>query len=183
MQLKAPENASKWILSLEFLCHGVSTRFSKTLLLPLAQKQCHPSSQLLSWHMDCLFFLWFCSLWLGQRGSPQAHDESAVMESASTLDAFLHLRVGDLHLCAALHVMDHVAFDHMGIQTLHWAWGRTHATGVFSFTAHSRYSLRLLVWYLMHEDQMQPGLKATGRSGLKWWKSAICYSTVAFPCS
>lgn len=56
MQLKAPENASKWILSLEFLCHGVSTRFSKTLLLPLAQKQCHPSSQLLSWHMDCFFF-------------------------------------------------------------------------------------------------------------------------------
>lgn len=61
----------------------------------------------------------FCSLWLGQRGSPQPHDEPTVMESASTLDAVLHLRVGDLHLCAALHVMDHIAVDHVGIQTLH----------------------------------------------------------------
>lgn len=64
-------------------------------------------------------FSGLCSLWLGQRGPPQAHDESTVMESASALDALLRLGVGDLHLRAALHVMDHITVDQMGVQTLH----------------------------------------------------------------
>lgn len=74
-------------------------------------------SHLASWHTDSLFHNY--SLGFGQGGSPQAHDESTVMESPSTLDALLLLRVGDLHLCAALHVVDHIAVDQMGIQTLH----------------------------------------------------------------
>lgn len=65
------------------------------------------------------------SLWLGQRRSPQAHYEPTVMESASTLDALAHFGVRDLHLCAALSVMDDITVDHMGVQPLHRAWGRT----------------------------------------------------------
>lgn len=59
------------------------------------------------------------TLWLSLCHSPEAHDEAPVMESTSTLDAVLVLRVRDLHLCAALYVMDHVAVDDMSIQTLH----------------------------------------------------------------
>jgi len=59
------------------------------------------------------------SLWLSQSTLPQAHDESAMMEGASTLGPVLPLWVGDLNLGAALHVVDHVAAYQMGIQTLH----------------------------------------------------------------
>lgn len=45
------------------------------------------------------------------------------MESASALDALAHCRVRDLHLRAALDVMDDITVDHMGIQPLHRAWG------------------------------------------------------------
>lgn len=41
------------------------------------------------------------------------------MESASALDALARCRVRDLHLRAALYVMDDVTVDHMGIQPLH----------------------------------------------------------------
>lgn len=114
-----------------------NNRFLIILLLPLTlccQKCCHPISQLVSWHMGSV--LWLHSLGLSQGGSPQAHDESTVMESASTLDAVLRLRVRDLHLCVALHVMDHIAIHQMGVQTLHWTWGQTHATG-YSFNTQS----------------------------------------------
>lgn len=70
------------------------------------------------------------SLWLGQRGPPQAHYEATVMESASTLDALPHFGVRDLHLCTAVSVMDDITFDHMGIQPFHRAWGRTHTQQV-----------------------------------------------------
>lgn len=70
-----------------------------------------------------------CSLWLGQRRSPQAHYEPPVVEGAATLDALAHFGVRDLHLRAALSVMDDITVDHVGVQPLHRAWGRTQQVG------------------------------------------------------
>lgn len=58
-------------------------------------------------------------LWLSEGGSAQAHDKASVVEGPATLDTAVCLGIWDLHLCAALDVMNHIAVHHVGIQPLH----------------------------------------------------------------
>ena len=58
-------------------------------------------------------------LGLGLGCPAQAHDEAAMMEGPSALDGVLFMRVRDLHLCATLPVVDHVALHNVSVQTLH----------------------------------------------------------------